>query len=163
MAETSIISYTIEDADGNQTTFPVYYPQAGVDFADVVDFATDFTPILDGVTDGKITRVRAQIELILGTHKSDAVAGSNIQEGGLIPYDADGTTLGYSEFVPAFKQSLFVGKSIDMGATAVTDFVSGQVAPPASVTPSDKYGNVLVSAGQGVKRFRKFSRQERRA
>jgi len=161
MAQTSIISWTIQDADGNQTTFPLYFVLGSLSIANIQTYVNFFSPLLDAVTDGLITRARVQLEFGLPDGlKTDAVALSNIQEGGLIAWDVDGTTLGYSQYVPAFFQDGFTGKEINFANTDVGNFVVGQLAGSSTVTSTDKYGNEVTATTSGRKRFRKFRRQE---
>jgi len=128
--------------------------------AAVTGFAGDVATRTDGVSDCKIDSVRATIEITLpGGLKADPVAGSNVQEGGLVTFDALDTPYAHSVRVPGWKQAGFTGKEInwaDAGATAWRlMMLNGILEDGMMVLPCSPHEEDLVSVVSGVKSFRR--------
>lgn len=156
MALVNTISFQITDFAGGVKSMTVYFP-ATATAAEMAEFVTDFSPLLDEVIDGKITAATVTTQATLpGGLKADPVSGNTVHEGALLSYDAADTVYTHSVFVPSWENAGFSGDTVLATGDydAVQDaFVSGAVddAP----FPSDRYANDLTSYSGGVRKFRK--------
>ncbi len=119
-----------------------------------------WTLAMDGVTDGEITQLNVTLHMtvVAGT-KSDPVAESNIQEGGLLTFYQANIKYPESIWVPAFKDSLAVqGKIENEGATAGLISVLS-TSPHGGVSVTSKFLNTLISFSRGRTTFRRFARK----
>jgi len=153
-----LFSYTIEDADGNTRAFPVYATVSdGATLADIntamVAIGTDLNAIIDGV-------IRKVAYTILGTvdggWRTTPVAGSNVQETGLITYPLISVPgKHYSEDIPAFYQSGFTGKLVNLAATNVVTWTDRATGGGATPFTNDQWSSELDTPTKGKKTFRK--------
>lgn len=155
-----VASLSVTDADGDISTAPVNIPLGALTITQIAGFLQGTATDLDAITEGKITSINLVIDVDLPSGlKSAPVANSDVQEAGLITYVAANTKYVWSQLIPAFVQSKFSGKNINLADSAVSTFttrmVSGATVSGALVQPSDKYENDLQSVKRGTKRFRK--------
>ena len=153
----NIFSYTILDDDGNERAVPIYCTLLGtLTITQIQALSVAISAILDDVTDGKILKGSLTLSLDLDAGiKATPATGSNVQESGLIAFEASGTPYTWSIDIPAFIQAAFAGKAIDLSNSAVNDFIDLLITPASGFTGSDKYDNALVVAKSGKKTFRK--------
>jgi hypothetical protein len=161
----AIYSFTIQDADGERTAFPVY-----VEFADTVTLADVNTglmaygSLLDAILDGQIVKNRVTVELPVDSgYKSAPVAGSEIEVTGLITFSLDdpvGKT--YSNDIPAFARSKFVGNKINLTDADVAAWISRGVSATPPAEKNDLWSGFLLAVRSGRKTFRKHRRQTER-
>lgn len=156
----SILSYTVEDADGDQKSVPFYFPDSSISSADLQDASDTLATFLDGVIDGKIiaANLTRGIDLPL-TLKANPVANSEVQKGALLHFRRAGQTRIYSIFVPSWTPSKFTGDVVNdaaAGVSSLTDtIVDGITEASGDVEVSDEFGNDLNLYVDGEKRFRK--------
>lgn len=156
----SILSYTVEDADGDQKSIPLYWPDTDINAADLQDASDTIATFLDAVIDGKIVAANLTrgIDLPSGL-KASAVANSEVQKGALLHFRRAGQTRIYSIWVPSWTPAKFSGDTVNNGAAGVSTFtaaiVSGVVEASGNVMFSDEFGNDLNLYVDGEKTFRK--------
>lgn len=143
----------------NKQNIAVYVPLGTQTIADITAWNAAFAEAVDNVTEGEI--VGATVTLfpdLPGGIKSSPVAGSDVQEGGLITFDLTGSDYTDAVRVPAFLQSLFAadGQTIpDSGATnALVDLLLG-VDGVIDTAASNRFEVEYQGFNTGKKSFRK--------
>lgn len=164
----SLISAQVVDGDGEVTSTeqPFFFDTATATFAQVVTWIQGWGAALDLITDGKITKLRVSITIPLPSGiKTAAVANSDNEKTGLFTMNANGTTNAYGDDVPAFPAAKFTGNQINLADAQVAAYVTYITTPTATtlITPTDRYGNQLLSVKRGRKTFRKHRRALARA
>lgn len=156
----ALISVTIQDADGDESTALMYGDTGVLTLANLIEVAQDYATSVDGITDGKIVDLNLTIkpDLPAGLQAS-AVAYSETQKGALFSFNLNGTSYTDSIRIPAFTESYFVGDNVDTTIGAVSSFLNnmltGFVTAGGTFTPSNRYGFDIVSLAKAVKSFRK--------
>ena len=159
MAAITTLSFSVEDAKGQRGTALIRIP-ASFTHAQVTTFAANLAPVLDAVLGAKILGMSVAYDLTLpGGLKGTADANNDVQESGLFTFAAAGTIYKESQRVPGFKESLFVGTTIDVAAGAGLSYKNAMLAGldggGVTVLPCDRYGNDLTALSSAVKTFRK--------
>lgn len=156
MALVNLISFQITDFAGKTASMPIYFP-ATATMADLLEFVTDFSPLLDAVIDGKITSSSITIQAVLpGGLKADAIDGNRVREGALLSYVAAATSYRHSVYVPSWENAGFAADVVlDTGAYASVEDALVAGAVDDAPFPSDRYANDLTSYIEGVRTFRK--------
>jgi hypothetical protein len=161
----AIYSYTLQDADGERTAFPVY--TVFDDGDTVADVATDLIAtgnLLDAITEGQIVKTRVVIEIPLdGGYKVAPITGAEIEKTGLISYDLT-TPAGktYSQDIPTFANSLFVGNKINLSAAEVVAWTNRALLGTPPTEQNNLWSSTLADVRSGRKTFRKHRRQTER-
>lgn len=155
-----LIGTTVLDADGNHSSYVIHVPLGALTLAAITGFAQYVATTTDGVSDGKITSVRATVEVDLpGGLKANPVAASNVQEGGLVQFDALGNPYAHSVRVPAWKQAAFTGKEINWGDPGATAWrlmmLNGHLDDGVMVIPCSPHEEDLTNVVSGKKSFRR--------
>jgi len=153
----NIFSYTVRDADGNERAVPIYCTLTGtLTITQLNAISVAISAVLDDVLDGQIVKGTLTLGMDLDSGiKTAPVAGSNVQETGLLSFSADGTVYTYSIDIPAFFQNGFSQDTIILAQTQVENFTDFVTTPASGFTGSDKYENALVTVIAGKKTFRK--------
>jgi len=161
-----IFSYTIEDSDGERTAFPVYLVgDDGDTLADVATALVAIGTLLDAITDGVIVKTRFVVEVPLdGGYKiTPSVTNTEIEKTGLITYGlTDPAGKVYSQDIPTFKVSLFVGNKINLTAGAVTDWTDRALLGTPPTEQNNLWSSTFAEVRSGRKTFRKHRRQTER-
>jgi len=161
----TILSYTIQDADGERQAFP-YYAQIDdtTTLAGLQVFLDEYGTLLDAIIDGAIKKERIVLDFPLTDGvKADPVAGSEIEKTGLLSYpliSVPGKT--FSQDIPAFKVSLFVGNKINLSDTDVVAWTGASKSTGDLPETNDTWGSELQTVRLGQKTFRKHRRQTKR-
>lgn len=158
----TIVSAVIEDADGDRQSIPIYgdFDTVAHTIADLLAWASVTLTYLDPITDGKIVKhfITLQPDLPAGL-KSDPVAGSDVEETGLITFNTTSPgSKAFSQDIPAFKRTLYTGDLIDVAAATgdVHDWVARMTDQTLTVIAKNQdWGYSLSAARKGVKTFRK--------
>lgn len=156
MALVNSISFQITDYAGDVKSMPIYFP-ATATIADLNEFVTDFSPLLDAAIDGKITGAEITLQATLpGGLKADPVNGNMVREGALLSYTAAATTFKFSLYVPTWENAGFASNAV----LATGDYAAVEDALVAGAVddapfPSDRYANDLTAYVGGVRTFRK--------
>ncbi len=155
-----LVGTTILDADGNHSSYVIHLPLGALTLAAITSFAQYVASTTDLVSDGKITSVRATVEVDLpGGLKANPVAGSNVQEGGLVQFDVTGSPYAHSVRVPSWKQAAFTGKEINWGDAGATAWrlmmLNGHLDDGMMVIPCDPHELDLINVVSGKKSFRR--------
>lgn len=156
----AVHSVTVLDADGNRKAIPIYltYDSAAT-LSSLLTYCSVGLAALDLLLDGQIVQQSLTLNIALPTSgiKTAPVAGSNVQESGLITYLTDAPIKrSFGQDIPAFAQSKFTGKVINLGDTDVAAWVARMVSTVTTMLPSNQdFLAHLVSAPKGVKTFRK--------
>jgi hypothetical protein len=156
---TLLYSAQVLDADGNRTAVAVYAKHTTATLAQLITWGTDLGDVIDAALDSKVEKLSLQIDIPLGSPKSDPVAGSNIQETGLITFDASGTPYNFSLDMPGYIQSGFDGKVIDQTNAAFEALRDYLITASNTIIGTDRYNDTLLSVVKARKTFRKFRKQ----
>lgn len=152
-------SVSILDADGNVRSIPLYFTyDSAATLSAILAYCAVTLGMLDNIIDGQIVKQTIALEISLpGGIKTAPVAGSNVQESGLITFLTNAPVKrSFSQDLPAFAQSKFVGKVINLADTDVADWTARFVATGTTLLGSNQdFLAALVSATKGVKTFRK--------
>lgn len=158
-----VYSFQVTDADGNVTAVTVYAKHASATLAQLQTWGQDLSEVIDGALDGKVTKAGLLVDLTVGDVKAEPVAGSNIQETGLITFDCASTPYNFSLDFPAYLKDGFDGKSIDQDNAAFQALRDYLITASNTIIGTDRYANSLVSVARARKTFRKFRKQASRA
>lgn len=162
-----IISFQIQDAKAtgsarvrNKQGVSFFLPTASWTIAEVLAYHDALAALVDNCTDGVIVDSSVTLNPVLPAGlKSSAVAGSDVQEGGLLGFSVAGSNYKESIRIPAMKSSLFVGPSVNIAATEITDLrdtLNGTTQTSSqNMAASDRYSNLITDVVSGAKSFRK--------
>jgi hypothetical protein len=156
----SIISFTIQDDDGDKKSLAMYWPNSDITSDDIDAVILDLAGALDAVIDGKIVAVNVtRAHDVPAGLKADPVAHCEVQKGALLHFRRDGQTRIYSMFVPTWTPAKFTGDEVNdaaAGVSTLTSFVTTtNTQASGNVAISDEFGNDLSSYVNGEKVFRK--------
>jgi hypothetical protein len=158
-----VYSFQVTDGDGNVTAVTVYAKHASATLAQLQSWGTDMSELIDGALDGKVTKASLLVDVTLGDVKSDAAAGSNIQETALITFDCASTPYNFSLDFPAWNDDAFTGKAVDETNAAYQALRDYLITASNTIVGTDRYGNALTAVNKARKTFRKFRKQAARA
>ena len=153
------VGFRIADADGDTSSMSVKVPLGSLTLAELVEFAQELAVLVDDSIDGIIQEITIQTSVSLpGGLQASAVAGSEVQKGGLLSFTAADTPYRWSVRVPALTPSKFTGNIVDDQdsdiAALIAAFEAGLDSTGTQVQPCDKYENDLTAYIEGVKSFR---------
>lgn len=152
-----MFSVQLTDPDGDVKPLELYteLPDTAT-LGDMQTYAGLLAGFLDPITDVKITKLSSQLLFTTPAGlKADAVAGSDVQEGGLISCHLVGSTYRYGLFVPGIKESLKAGNSLTMAAMIMTNFTGFISASQSNIWGTNQFGKRLAAPFSGAKKFRK--------
>lgn len=169
MADLNIIySFTLKDASGKKRPVQVYATEHDTDLvsAAVLNMA-NLAALLDAITDAQIVQERLIIyQPVAGALKAAPVAGSNLEETGLLNYPMTGLlNRGYSIDIPALPDSTQLAGNptkIDLtnvSIAAFNTFISSVGFPQVK---DDDWQTALGAVRSGDVTFRKLRRQAHR-
>ena len=161
----ALYSFTVQDADGERTAFPVYFQiDDTTTLADLNTGLVAYGTLLDAILDGQIVKNRLTVEFGVDSgYKGAPVAGSEIEVTGLISFNLDapeGKT--YSNDIPAFARSKFVGNKINLTDSDVAAWTARGISATPPSERNDLWSGGLLSVRSGRKTFRKHRRQTER-
>lgn len=154
------------DSRGEITSYdqPLKFDTAVTTFANLISWLQGLGVAVDTITDGAITKIRISLLIPLpGGIKATPTAGTDNEKTGLFTMSASGTPNAYGDDVPGIKNSVLVGNAVDLTNAGVAAFVAYITTVATGITPTDRYGNALVSARRANLTFRKHRRALRRA
>lgn len=153
-------SVGVIDADGSPKSTVIYglYDSTLVTLNDLLAWMRVTAGYFDSITDAKVISITAQlnVSLPLGL-KGAAVAGSNVEETGLLSFGLNGLDgRSYGQDIPAIKQSILSGKTINQAATEMVTWLNRMVTG-STITPcEDKFTYFLTTPlRKAVKTFRR--------
>lgn len=153
MALVDVVSFRLIDADGDSKTLPVYIP-SGDTLANITTFAQAVGAALDDASGCLLDAISVTANIALpGGIKSAAVAGSEVQKGALLSFDAANTNYKQSYYVPGWLDAGFSGNAVDN--TGVYAAFIALLVTTAGIDATDRDGNDLTAYISGVKKFRK--------
>lgn len=152
-----VFSFQIKDADGDPKDLVIY---AEVDdattLAGLQTWITGTAPVVDAITDGKTAKASTAVEFTLPAGlKANAVAGSDVQEGGNLNWALAGTNRTFGMFVPAIKESLKTGNTVNIADALITALVTRITTSNNGVVAANQFGKLLTTINKGEKKFRK--------
>jgi len=156
MALVNSVSIQITDFAGKPKSVPIYFPDTAT-LAELAEFITDFTPLLDAAIDGKITQATITLQATLpGGLKGSAVDGNRVREGALLSYDCADTVYTHSVYIPTWENAGFTVDTV-LNSGVYDDVINALVAGAVDDAPfpTDRYANDLTSYIGGVRTFRK--------
>lgn len=153
-------SITIEDADGNRKSVPIYFTyDSAATLSAILAYCAVTLTDLDAILDGQIVAQSITLDIALPSSgiKTAPVAGSNVQESGLITYLTDAPIKrSFGQDLPAFAQAKFSGKVINLADTDVTTWTARMIATGTTLLAANQdFLAHLASVVKGVKTFRK--------
>lgn len=161
----AILSYTLQDADGERTAFPYYATVSDADSLATLQGESDaYATLLDAITDGQIVKQRLIVEFpVTGGLKGAPVAGSEIERTGLFTYPLT-ALVGkvFSQDIPAFKYTLFVGNKINLMDLDVAAWTGASIFSGSTPGQNNLWSSTLQAVRTGRKTFRKHRKQTER-
>lgn len=165
----AITTFT-EDGETNPVPIrqPIVINASSVDpLGDAVLWADGYLPLLDSVTQSKITGCQAELPINLpGGLKSTPLAGSSATIGGNTVYNTL-ATIGrkiFSQWIPNFISAAFIGANnqfIDPTNTHVAALAAYLGGTHDNITGTDQGGNTLVSFRRGKQAVHRLARIRR--
>lgn len=158
MADVQVIFGTsIRDADGDRKSLEIAAKVVDTTtLASLQTWVTGTQDFIDLVTEGEIVETTCTIKFTnSGTNKSAAVAGSDVEEGGLVQFSVTGTAYSHSHFIPAIIEAAKVGNNLNLAETNLDNYITRVTSAQNGVLPTNGYGMSLNEAIKGRKRFRK--------
>jgi len=158
-----LISYTLQDADGDQASLPTYgtYDDASVTLADIVSYAGANAALLDAITDVKINKMAVTIFPALpGGLKADPVAGSDVEKTAVLTLNLDAPAgKAYTQDIPGFYLAGFTGDEVNKLAAAVEDWVNQMKSAITDVKMTNNFWtSKFTGLRRGFKSMRKLGR-----
>ncbi len=159
----AIHTVTLQDADGDQASVPLYvqYDDATATLSALAAYMAARVAELDAITDAQIVKQALQIQGSLpGGIKVAPVAGSDVERTGLITFNLL-TPAGkaYGMDLPGFKTSKFTGDAINLADADVAAWVTAMTTLGGTMNHlNDLWSSTLASARKGTKSFRKLGR-----
>jgi hypothetical protein len=154
LAAVDLISFAVDDVDGKRGHVHCYVP-ATYTLAQLQTFAENLAGDLDAVTGAKIASITVTKSLTLpGGLKANATASHYINQGANFAFDAADTDYRHTMRVPAILESLCTGDVVNVAAGAGKTFADQVTVGDGVVSPSDRYGNDLVSTIEATRTFR---------
>jgi hypothetical protein len=153
-------SIGVLDADGSPKSTVIYgvYDSASVTLNDLLAWMRITAGYFDSITDAKLVSINAQmnVSLPLGL-KAAAVVGSNVEETGLLSFALNGLEgRSYGQDIPAIKQALLSGKTINQAATEMATWITRMITGSTISPTEDKYTYFLTTPlRKAVKTFRR--------
>lgn len=120
-------------------------------------------PVLDAVTDSKITLATLKVVLTLpGGLKADPAATAEAERTGLFNFSQASVPYQNGVDISGIKASLIVDGKIDLSAGAVTDLVDAFTVAVNGVIPISKFLYTLTGLVDALVTFRKHRKAENR-
>jgi hypothetical protein len=158
------LSVQVEDADKEVTSLDIPFINSTSLLADILAWAAGLLSALDLVIDAKQNKAKICLSIPLpGGIKATATAGAEIERTGLIGFDTPSVFSSYSEDIPGFAYSKFVGNNIDLANAQVSAYVDYVRLANSNTQGTDRDGNVLGVVKKGKKTFRKHRKSTARA
>lgn len=156
----SIISITVQDADGDKKSVALYWPNSDINSADIDAVVLDLAGAMDAVIDGKIIAVNVtRAHEVPEGLKGSPVANCEVQKGALLHFRRADQTRVYSVYIPTWTPAKFTLDAVNDAASGVSTLtgmlVTTNTQASGDVAISDEFGNDLESYINGEKVFRK--------
>lgn len=162
MANPSILSVEITDAEGVTATSPIYLDiPPTVTVADLTTVAGEYLALLDAIIDGQITDAKFIITPAAGAFaglKSAPVAGSNVESTGLFNFSQTGSKYKFGIDVPSIANSKIVGGRINLSDSDIAAWKGFIEGVHLTITVVSKFVLVLVALLDALRTFRKHRR-----
>jgi hypothetical protein len=133
--------------------------------ADVLAFISTFTPSVDLVTDGKITKIKVSLLIPLPGSgiKLSATSGAEIERTALYQMAVNGSPNAFGLDIPAFAAADFASNQVNSILSDVATFDALLTATTNNTVLTDRYGNKFTSIKHARKTFRKHRKALSRA
>jgi hypothetical protein len=152
-----LFSTTLMDADGDSKTLEIYGVVAdATTLAQLQTYATGTQDMIDTTTEARIVGSNMTIKFVNSeTNKSAAVAGSDVEEGGLVGFAVTGSKYRNSVFVPAIIEAAKAGNELNLAETNLAALVARLIGAHSNFTAGNKFSQPNSAVISGKKRFRK--------
>lgn len=160
MADPTILSYTIQDAEGVETSHSIYVngPSSGL-LSDLQAYAAAYATVLDGVTDGVIVRGRIDVPMS-GLSGLKTTAGPNdVEKTGLFNFGNSSTRYKIPVDVPAIAQAVITAGRIDLSNANVAAWITFLETASSTISAVSKFLAVLQNVVDALLTFRKHRKQ----
>ena len=156
------LSYSIEDAKGDVTSFPIQFPSTADVPLLVGGFAQTTAQLLDDIILGKIVSATATINVNLNgvTIKDAPILGADVEEGAVFSFRS--TAGAPTTFrVPTIDETygLETGRAVDTSDAAIDALiqriVNGDTQGATTVRWADSHGNNVAAFQKALDGFRK--------
>jgi hypothetical protein len=161
-------SMTIEDADGERFSMPLYglFNDAVATLANLTAYLQTLAEDVNAVIDGAI--VKASFSMGLDTSgwdlRASPVSGSEIERTGLISFNLESSPYSYGVDIPAFAEGFFVGNAIDQEGTEVAALIAQLEAVSSTFQACEPVsGKSFVEVRSARKTFRKHRKSTKRS
>ncbi len=158
-----LITYTVQDADGDSASVPLYgtFDDVTVDLAALSGYAQARASELNDITDVKPTKISITVYPALPSGmKATPVAGSDVEKTGLLTFNLTSPTgKAYSQDIPGFFDAGFAGDTVNPVGTEIEAWVDSMTSPSLAVRITNNFWtSTLENLRRGLKSFRKLGR-----
>lgn len=160
------VSTQMLDSRGEVVSFdqPFKLDSTVTTIPNIVSWIQGLGVAIDTITDSQILKLRVSILIPLpGGIKSAPNTGTDNEKTALFTMNASGTANAYGDDLPSIQNTYVDGNQVDIGALSVAAYLTYITTVTTGITPTDRYGNALLSARRGSLTFRKHRRALRRA
>lgn len=164
----AVVSATIVDELGIEASAPFYaLLDSGQTLAAIMADVNAFWAALDLCTDGHMRKVKLEIVPALPTGvKTAAVAGSRVEQTGLLGFSATGTTKRYSGAIPALSNTTSVfnaGKIVLVTSDPVGALITILTTVATAIAWLNDHGQEISAFVDALVSFRKKRKQLQRS
>lgn len=161
--QNAIHTITLQDADGDQASLPLYvtYDDATATLASIAAYMAGRCADLDAIVDAQIVKQSFLMQTALpGGLKGAPVAGSDVERTGLITFNLlTPSGKAYGMDIPGFKASKFSGDNINLVDADVATWITNMVSLAGTMKHlNDLWSSTFTGARKGTKSFRKLGR-----
>lgn len=161
--QNAIHTITLQDADGDQASLPLYvtYDDATATLSSLAAYMAARVADLDAITDAQIVKQSLLLQNALpGGIKTSPVAGSDVERTGLITFNLlTPSGKAYGMDIPGFKSSKFSGDAINLADADVSTWTTNMISTSGTMKHlNDLWSSVFSTVRKGVKSFRKLGR-----
>lgn len=164
-----LVSVQLADATGVVGAFdqPFIYDDATTTLANLIAAMQGMATQIDGVSEARLNKLRMTLDVALpsGINVAKPVAGSDLEETGLITFSVNGNIYNYGVDVPGYLQSEFTGKNIPISGSGPSVNLENFLIATATggIKWTDKGKFQLFAPIRARKTFRKHRRALQRA
>lgn len=157
--QTVLVSFTLEDADGDRASMPIYglYDDATATLASLAAWVAARAAQLDAVVGSKLISESITLFTALpGGLKASAVAGNDVERYAHLTWNTNSSPIrAYGQDLPGAKDAVFTGDIVNVAQADMAAWIAGIAPPYGTITPKDeRFAFSLVNVRKGTKNFR---------
>lgn len=141
MPQVHVLSFTLEDIEGNRKNVPVHMPPAAT-MTDIITFALSAAGHLDATSSARVVAATISYDVDLSTAspapKGAPLANSRVGSGATLSF-RNTADVAYSQYIPAVLDAL-LENGVVLNTGAMNTWISDMLNGGASADPSDLNG-----------------------